>query len=292
MSDQEFDIHDLINEAAEQGPDMNEAAAGGGGRKLPEAGNCRVRLVEYVELGVHADTYQGKPRKREMVHFGWELSGPKHTPADGDEPFKITFKLVKSLSEKAHYYKLFKRLNKDGSAKHWAQLLGKGFMAKVVIEEKGEGDQKKVYANLRDGDGYTIKPAFTVDAETDEEIPVNVAKAISPLRCFLWNPPKGLEQMWKSIFIDGKWDDKLDDKGAVVKAGVSKNYFQRTIRSALNYQGSPIQELLFAEGAEIDLPEAEAPERTEENKQAANEDKASKKATVASEDDDPLNAAA
>jgi hypothetical protein len=56
--------------------------------------------------------------------------------------------------------------------------------------------------------------------------------------------------MWDSLYIDGKYDDRKDEKTGVVTPGKSKNVFQEKIRGAVNFKGSPIAELLVGE---IDL---------------------------------------
>lgn len=278
-----FDVQSAIAAAVEVGPDMNEAKAGGGGDWTPPAaGAVRLRLISYIELGIHDDEWNGQTRKKEKVALQFELSGPKHPPREFDGkkvPDILTLTMNKSLSEKAGFFKLFKRLNHTGEYKHFAQLLGKPFKGIIHHVEKGEGDKKKVYANLFDDAGYTIAPAFyeAMDPETGDlrSLPLPVDEPLSPLRCFIWDAPAQLKEMWDSLFIDGRYDDKKDDKGNVVKEGKSKNHWQNTIKAASNFSGSAIHELLFA-GGEPDLSAGAAskPERSEENIQKSADAKA------------------
>jgi hypothetical protein len=267
-----------IEEAAATGPDMTQAKAGGGDFTPPAAGPVRLRLVSYIELGVHEEEWEGKKRDREKVALQFELSGPKHPPREFEGrkiPDVITITMSMSLSEKAAFFKLFARLNHTGQYKHFAQLLGKPFLGTIFHNEKGEGEKKKTYANLKNADGYTIRPPFVEDFDTGESRPVAVDEPLTALKCFIWNAGAGLKEMWDSLFIDGRHDDKKDDTGKVIQEGKSKNYWQNTIRSAKNFAGSPVAELLFA-GGEPDLSagSAETPARTEENKQASADAKA------------------
>lgn len=265
-----------IAQAAAEGPNMNEAQGGGDFvRELPAAGLVRLRLISYIELGVHVGEYNGKPKKNEKVVLQFELSGPKHPPMDFDGkkvPHIVTITENQSLNEKANFYRMFQRLNHTKDATHFAQLLGREFLGTIVHKVVGEGNDKKTYANLRDDSGYTIRPPYVDDPETGESRRIAVDEPLSPLKCFLWNYCD--KAMWDSLFIDGRYDDKKDDAGKVIKEGASKNYWQNRIRSADNFTGSPLAELLFAGGEEPDLPASEAPERTEADKQASVEQKA------------------
>lgn len=269
-----FNIQDAIHQAATQGPNMNEATKGGEKRELPVAGLTRLRFVGYIELGIHEEEFKGDKKKREKVSLIFELSGPKHPATDYDGkkvPHTITINESLSLNEKSNFYKLFKRMNYTGEATHIAQLLGKEFLGTIFHNTKGEGTDAKTYANLRDDSGYSIRPPFVDDPDTGESRRINVDEPLTPIKCFLWSFCS--KPMWDDIFIDGKWDDKKDDKGNVIKEGTSKNYWQNRIKSAINFQGSPMAEILFA-GGEPDLPGGETTERSEANQQASADAKA------------------
>lgn len=270
-----MDIQAAIALAAAQGPNMTEGQKmGGGDYKPPAEGWCFARLIKYIELGVHTEEFKGQPKKREKVYLAFELSGPNHPVKEDGTPHVIGFTETLSLVEKANFFKLFAKLNYDKTATHFAQLLGKPFRAKVVYKIIGEGDNKRTYANLRDDSGYTITPPFVevFDEATGEVTSklVNVPEAKTPLQLFLWNFAS--KEMWDSIFIDGQWDAKTNDKGEELSPAKSKNYFQNRIRSADNFSGSPIAEILFA-GGTPDIPEAEAPPRAEAVVQAAQDAK-------------------
>jgi hypothetical protein len=256
-----FDYLAAINEAANQGPDMREAVQGGGGDyEPPAAGGCRLRFVGYCELGIHEETTKDGVKKREKVWLSFELSGPKHTVEGEAQPHVISWVENLSLNEKANFFKLFKRMNYDGTAKHMAQLLGKEFLGTVVHKVVGEGADKRTYANLRDESGYTIRPPFVEDIESGETKRVTVIEARTPIKVFLWN--FATKPMWDALFIDGRYPDKKNDAGEIIKEGASKNYHQNRIKAALNFAGSPVAALIGA-GGEPDLPGAETPARKE-----------------------------
>lgn len=237
--------------------DMTQAQKGGGGEYTPPpAGPCRLRLVGYIELGKQLERFQGKLREREKVKLIFELSGKNHQPKEIEGkkyPYLIEVTETLSLSERANFFKLFQRLNHDQQFKHMAQLLGKSMLGEVVHREYEVNGQKRIAAELkRKGDGYTLKPPYVLNPATDETIRVEAAPQISPTRCFLWDHAD-LDQ-WASIFIEGEYEERKDDKGNVTAPAKSKNKYQLLIRSATNYAGSPIDTLLKANGVKLDLP--------------------------------------
>lgn len=227
-----FDVSKYQALAAQQGPNMTEATEGGD-YTPPAEGMCRLRFVAYVEVGKHTSTFKGETKQADKVQLVFELSGPKHAPQDIDGekvPYRIAIyenagKNYGPLNEKANLYKLFKAMNYDGTATHFAQLLGKDFLGTVVHSKKGD----KVYASLRSDAGYTVRKPFVEDAETGEVKRIVADAPVSPLRLFLWNMAD-LEQ-WSSLFITEQ-----------------RNPFQKTIRQADNFVGSLIHTELLQAG--------------------------------------------
>lgn len=235
-----------IAKAAEQ-TDMREAQKGGGDYVPPAAGLCRLRFVGYVELGQHHNEKYGKTQ--EKVELVFELSGKNHAPKEVDGklyPTRIAVRENLSLNEKAWFYKIFKAMNYNGEATHIAQLLGQDFLGTVHHNKVGD----RVYANLRNESGYTIRAPFHEDLEGTVHR-VEAGPQISETRCFLWDYCD--KAMWDSLYIEGQYDEVKDDSGKVVKPARSKNVFQDQIRKAVNFPGSPIAELL-ADG-DLDLTE-------------------------------------
>lgn len=255
---------DKIKEAAAQ-TNMNEAQKGGGERRVPEAGLTRLRFISYIELGKHHDEKYKKDKNEVILQF--ELSGPKHPVLELEDgrkvPFIITVRESISLNEKANFYKLFRRMNYTGEFTHIAEMLGKEFLG-TVVHSKSEGSDV-VYANLRDDGGYTIRPPFVEDPETGESRKIEVSAPLSPQRCFLWDYAD--KEQWDSIFVDGRWDDKKDEKTGETTPGKSKNIYQLRIKEAKNFIGSPISEILLGDtgGDSLELGEGERPERSEDS---------------------------
>ena len=261
-------VQAAIAAAAAQTPNMNEAQKGGGGEWTPPAaGKCLVTLIGYIELGVqHVPASKTDPVKfpahdEEQVDLIFELSGKGHEPKEIDGKFypeRITVNLKKSLNEKAWFYKIFKVLNWDSTATHFAQLVGRHFLA-TVVHTKGKGD--KVWAGFKlpaaQGGGYTFAaPTYNpVDPETQmpdvtivKEFPK--PKVYSDFRVFLWDYAS--REMWDSLYIDGQYDERKDDKGNVISPARSKNVIQNKIKGAVNFQGSPIAEIVGDEVLNVD----------------------------------------
>lgn len=256
-----FNINAIANAVAAVSVNANEAQKGGGGEYTPPAaGFVRLRFIGYVEVGQHFK--KGNPAKRipdknvDTVKLVFECSGPKHEPKvleDGTKiPHRITVTLTKSLSEKAHYYKLFKKMNIDGKATHFAQLLGQAYVGNIRHDTwKDREGKDRVTAYLDDKDRiFTIRaPRIEqVDPETgDTKItPVAVAEPVSELRLFVWNADdKMIGDLWQSIYIPKTGDGDYDP-----------NVFQREIKKAVNFEGSPIAQYLAAKGEVADIPAA------------------------------------
>lgn len=252
-----IDFKALGQLAADEGKDMTQATAGGE-YTPPAAGPTRLRFVAYIELGKQAGQYQGKPTVKERVLLTFELSGKNHPPTvkeDGTkEPIRITIEENLSLNEKAHFFKIFTRMNHSGEARHIVELLGRAYKGEVIHDKwKDKQGKDRVTATLRGADGYTVQPARVEDDEVEGGWRVlEVAPAITPLKCFLWD--YATTEQWASIFIDGEYPEKTNKDGTKVPAK-SKNVFQDKIKSALNFQGSPMYNLLVSGGRAIDIPE-------------------------------------
>ncbi|WP_175722305.1 hypothetical protein [Burkholderia ambifaria] len=267
-----YDLKAKIAEAKKTGPNMNEAQAGGEWAP-PAAGIARARFVGYFELGTHEEEFEGKKRDREKVDLVFELSGPNHEPikaADGTPiPIRITAQETLSFSEKAHFFKLFASMNAahGGTATHMAELLGKPFIVEIFHRKSKDG--KRTYANLRGPNGYNVKGTTVQDPLSGKPVLIEVAAALTDVKAFIWDVAD--MQMWNSIYIEGKYPERKDEKtGEVISAERSKNVIQEKIMSAKNWKAHPLAAVVAAGGQEPDLPDAETPERdTPENEAAA-----------------------
>lgn len=266
----QFDIKAAIEQAAKQGPNMTQAQAGGGSYEPPAEGTCLATLVGYIELGKHLDKSPKYGDKiKEKVQLIFELAGGKNNPKENEDgtktPHRITVTETLSLNEKANFFKLFKKLNYNGEATHISQLLGKHWLVTVVHSDNGkEGAEKRTYANLRTEDGYTFRPAVRIVGDElagdHQEVPIAAPERLSELRLFLWDFAS--KPMWDSLYIDGEYEERKDEKtGKVISPAKSKNVIQERIKTALNWEGSPMWDLLEAGG--LDLEDTTPPATTE-----------------------------
>lgn len=280
-----LDFSALANAVSETAPDANNSVGGGGGEYTPPAeGVARLRFVGYVEVGTRFQKVKNQPDKIEpKAWLIFELHGKAYPPRELEDgtkvPVRMTVKLNHSLNEKAIYFKLFQRMNYEGKAKHFSQLLGQAFLGNVNHFKFKDNDGKEVVtANFRGPDGLTIRPPRVeqLDDETGETVmkTVPVPEAISALRLFVWNAaPAHLKVMWDTLYIPGD-EGKEGDKDHR-----TRNVLQAEIKKALNFAGSPIEALLTAGGDGLKLEQSAA------NKTAA----AARREADAATDEDPLN---
>ena len=230
----------LANEAAEYGPDMNEAVSGGSGARLLPVGNAFAVLIGVVELGKHPQEFNGKakePADEVQLTFalmGQGFNGEKYANDDGTPYIMRCYPFAMSRNEKARAFLTFKKMNWKGQAKSFPQLLGQAFFLPIKQQPKSKTDATLVSRPDLTG----ILPPL--DAMTGQ--PYTVPQVDPKLfHLFLWEKPT--IECWDSIYVDGKYDD-----------GESKNVIQGTVTAALNFQGSPIQQLLLANGLPIPSP--------------------------------------
>lgn len=254
----------LAEQAVAKGVDMTQSVAGGDYTPPPE-GFANLRFVAYVELGKHEKLYKGVKKVENRVQLVFELSGKLYPVGENGEPIRISIEENLSLNEKANFFKLFTRMNYSGKAKHIAQLLGEAYRARVVHDKwTGKDGKEKITAQLRDATGYTISPPRVEVPKMDDEgqptgeveiRTVTVAPAISSLKCFLWDHAD--TEQWASLFIEGEYPERNNDKGEVTAAAKSKNVLQNKIKLAKNFTGSVMHTLLVATGKPLDIPDAE-----------------------------------
>lgn len=283
-----IDFKALGARAAAEGKDMTQAQAGGGGDYTPPPeGPCRVRFIGYIELGKQKQKVKGIEQIKDMVQLVFEVHGkayPVHVADDGTKtPVRLSIETNLSLNEKAHFYKLFQRMNHTQQAKHMAELLGNGYKAQIVHDKwTGQDGKERITATLKAADGYTIQPARVEDDEVEGGWrALEVPAAISPIRCFLWDYAD-MDQ-WGSLFIAGEYPERKNDKGEVIAKAKSKNVFQDRIKRATNFSSSPMYTLLTAGGAKLDIPDAEDGEDALGNGSAATTPAASPSTTSPSE---------
>ena len=215
-------------DVAESGIDLNEAVKGGGGGRLLPEGYAFGRLVEYIEFGNQPQEFQGQAKDPALEFtLGFALTGQGYQNDDGTPYIVRTYNTALSRNEKARAFKLFKALNWKGTAKSFAQLLGETFLVKIKQVPKSKADPKIV--SRIDLDGF-LPPLDPVTRQ-----PYPVAEAPDDMyRLFLWSRPT--KEAWDSLYIEGEYEGK------------SKNRIQEQILAALDFQGSPLQQLLMQSG--------------------------------------------
>lgn len=251
-------MNQLVEEFVEQEEiDFNEGVSSGG-KLLPE-GKALGRLIQYIEVGPQlSKAYPDKPpvnkfflkfavwgKGKDKTSTYHEVEGGKMVP--GIIKTKM-INVTKDLNAKSGAYKLFRRMNPDKTAKHFAQLLNATFIIPIVHNESGEGEQKKVYANI---DMENI--SLAVNPVTDEPFDVPEVEDESLFKLFLWTRPT--KEDWDALYIDGKDDN-----------GKSKNWIQDTLLSSPQFPGSPLDVLLHGGGkggAISELPDLDNPAREE-----------------------------
>lgn len=254
-----IDFKAIAATAVAAGADQTKATKGGVDRELAAAGPALCRFVSYIETGKHTKTVQGKATVVDEVQLTFELVGKRHPATelpDGTKlPYRVTIVEKVSLHEKANFFKLFNRMNYKQTARHMAELLGESFKCEVFHDKwTGRDGKERTDVALRNEAGYSIAPPRREDEDSETGwVEVSAPPAISPVKVFIWSVPD-LEQ-WGSLFIDGEYPERKDDKGVVTAPAKSKNVFQNRIISAKNFSGSAIETLLLSNGMKLDLPE-------------------------------------
>ncbi|AQT27792.1 hypothetical protein HOR67_gp30 [Ralstonia phage RS-PI-1] len=271
------DIKKLAAKAKKTGRDFTKTKEGGGDYQPPAAGPCNLRFVGYFELGLQKKTFKGTEKRVRQVQLVFEVSGKAYPVKELDDgtklPTRMTITETDSDNVKATINKIFKKMNYDGKATHFVELLGNAYRGRIFHTEKDtDGGGKIVYANLRNEDGYVITPPVVEQVDDEGNVttkPVKVAEPVTELKCFLWDNPDA--EQWASIYIDGEYEAVKDEKtGKVVKPARSKNVIQNKIRAALNWEGSPMQLLL--EDGELDTDDTEGNESDDDQHDAPDDD--------------------
>lgn len=244
-----------IAQAAAVNADLTKTAEFAERKPLAE-GACRLRLKEYIELGLHAGS-EKFPKPKEKAKVVFEVVSKKHIETDNDgKPLhrEITVYVNKGTSAKAGDRKLFNAMNASlgNIYTHFAEMIGKGFAAKITNSEP-HATSGAVYSNLdegpKDARTYTFTPPFKVDEDGEFELDDDGVKIGIPMpelrgepRLFLWEmealTDEQILEMWNSIYIEGEWEAKEAADGKAAKPARSKNVLQEKIMSGLSWEGS------------------------------------------------------
>lgn len=234
----------LAAQAAEvSSVDITETGTGGGSRKVLDKGKYLGRMVEYIEKGSQKNTFEPSKPPRSICRIGFAVF-PFEVAEDGtrsvsEEPVFIrTSDLTISNHEKAGLKRMYNRLNwrNDATKSHIAMFLGEPFF--IGVDKRTTKDGKREYNTIDTND---ISPA--VDPMSGQ--PYNVpAVSDDVYRAFFWEMPT--KESWDSLYIEGSTDD-----------GKSKNFIQEEILAAVDYPGSPLEQLLTG-ASSVPLPTEQA----------------------------------
>lgn len=248
-------IKQLQQQVKETGKDLNKPSGGGGDFDPPAEGPTRMRLVSYVETGIHTSKSGVRVKTKPRCLLTFELSGPLHPPIELDDgrkiPQRIVVKEIVGTSPKNNYIKLFNLMKSDyPDATNFVDLLGKAFSGDVShYTFKGTSGDVTI-PQLRTKAGYQIGGLTYKDRESGELRKLKVDAPLLPLTVFLWDYAD--TEQWDALFIDGEYDN-----------GDTKNKVQELIKSAENFVGSPIYEALVEAGRDSELePAAKGADRT------------------------------
>lgn len=231
-----------FNEAQQAGQvnDMNETTTGGGGGRILPAGKALAVLTGYIESGLAAREFQGKPKPptREMkliftivggIGMNTEGQPENYVLEAGQYPSIGTFFISVSNNEKSKAVKWFQRMRQNcfgsGGEVSFAQFLGKAFLLPITHQQGKKDGKDAIYVNI---DPATVdKPIdpMTLQAYAIPEVPDEAYKLL------LWDAPT--KEQWDSLYIETPED-----------AEKSRNYLQEHLMQSLDFGTSKLAALL------------------------------------------------
>lgn len=244
--------------------DMTAVKTGGGGRGLLPSGTALVRLCSYIEFGSTIQEFNGQKKPAAPIfQLGFRIvggaglnekgEGEKYVLEEGQYPLITTYDTTMSLHEKAKAIKYFNALNRVGNkATHFVQKLQEQCLYALPIGTKVATGGRNVGKVVQDIDFSNLQAAL--DQETG--LPRTGLPELKDehIQVFLWNQPS--QAMWDTLFIEGEWEEKVDEKtGKVLYPARSKNFLQEKCLQAIDFEGSALQLLLQESGADYTIPE-------------------------------------
>ena len=242
-----IDYNDIAALAAQENDLTQEAVFAE--REPLAAGNCLLRFREYIELGMHEGSAKF-PKPKEKAKLVFEVVTKKHVEedAEGKKIHRVIEVYInKGSTAKAGDRKIFNAMNASlgGGHKHIAEMLGKGFKAKITNSTPAkEGD--RVYSNLDEGPQgaktYTFSPPKLMDDEGEYTTDIAIPEMKGEVKLFLWEmtglSDEQIKDMWESLYIEGEWEAKEADGDKPAKEARSKNVIQEKIMANLSWAGS------------------------------------------------------
>lgn len=229
--------------------DITETSTGGGERVLLETGKYLARFAEYVEYGTQVNIHDKNKPPRPVVRLGFAVYPFVTDEATGARSVSPTPVFVRtpdiaiSNHEKAGLKKIYNKFNwkNDASKTHVAMFLSEPFLI-GVIKKKSKADATREYNAIDTND---INPAIDPMSAQPYAVP---AFRDEDLRVFFWDMPT--QETWDALYIEGKTDD-----------GKSKNWVQDTMIAAVDYPGSPLEQMLTGS---LSVPAAPADAKADE----------------------------
>lgn len=225
-------LSSLVNETvATQGIDQSVTQSGGNfADVLLPKGTYFGRFMEYIELGKKIPMHMGKPTGKPAV-MNVRLGFIVYTP-DGSIKRINPFPMAISSFEKAKFKQVFDKMNYDGTLKHMAQRLGQPFMFEVEQYTSKAGKTSNTI------DFLSLRPLPKFDPQTGAPVELPALDE-SGLRLFLFDNPT--KETWDSLHIE------------------KNNFIQEDILSAVNFEGSALQQMLMGDVPDMAAMAAPAP---------------------------------
>lgn len=205
-----------------------------------QKGHCTVRLLGYIEVGVHAPSTPTH-KNREMVHLIFEVNTPQHVITENgvSKPREVVVRSPKSHSGNAGFPRLFAALNAAHGDKyhHIGEMLGQAWCAEIF--HSAPDANGRVWENFDKDKAWSFAP--TSGYNRDGSIyNVTVPELYGKPMFFVFDNagvsnPVMIKELWDSIYIDGVRESTKADG---TKVETSKNYYQELLRASLTWSTS------------------------------------------------------
>jgi hypothetical protein len=159
----------------------------GANKVLVPEGPTIVRLVGYVEQGEHEQAYvekgtkKTKTQRKATIVLQDMAEGHALVTQNGKVNPLLFITVACSTHPRSRMVALFNRLNHDGEADAFTDVLGKAYVLEVKHAVVGES----TYANVME---ETVKPPVERSIGTNITRPIEVPEATCELFAFVWEP--------------------------------------------------------------------------------------------------------
>lgn len=126
------------------------AGGGGGAFEVPDADTHHGVLVAIIDLGSHESSYQGgEIKEKRQVALVWELTEAKKSTGESHfvlQRYNLSFHSKSTLRQDLETWRRGKY--EDGKEIDLTKFIGQPWAIGIAHDEKGQGDDKKVYAKI------------------------------------------------------------------------------------------------------------------------------------------------